>query len=304
LLVDSGRPDLTCRIGDPRASYIGKEASIPLTESRPVTMFEANVVIPVAGSTKSSVWTFAEQAVTVIGVHRDGARRLPSGDIGQRGAYLLVGPVRPDGSFDAYAGAAWAQRLGVRVPRQLHDNAWAVQAFAMHRDTPGGLAESHARFLERALYELAMSTPACHVRNGVAPTAGAVTDIETRWLAACLQPFLSVLDLAGYRLGPDGARTKPEAVSIADLLGAGLVTAGERLVPGWTPAGVPPAIVTAEGNLRWRGRDFSGHSPSVPARLARGGRHTNGWDYWRVRRASKPIRLDVLRQQYRATRAA
>ncbi len=67
------------------------------------------------------------------------------------------------------------------------------------------------------------------------------------------------------------------SVSIADLVKAGLLRSGERLV---FRKGDQHAEVTGSGTIRYQGKDYT--SPSTAAKAAAGGTSTNGWIAWSV----------------------
>ena len=263
-------------------------------------MYEATIQLPAAGSDKPAQWAIDEYALTVVHFQRTGARRLRAGWKTHLGAYLLLGPLDPDGEFDAYAGSAYAAGLGSRVPAQMGQRPWATHGFAVRRDTHRGFTSGQALFLEALLFDIGNATRPCRLANAARPAQFTVSPAERRWLRQCLDPVLAIIATHGYPL--DASATTAQragACGIPELLIAGLVSPGETLYPRWKPDGVPQAVITRDGDITWQGRDFDGHKPSVPARLARGMRRTNGWDYWVVQRDGRRVPLEDLRQQYR-----
>ncbi len=67
------------------------------------------------------------------------------------------------------------------------------------------------------------------------------------------------------------------SVAISDLVKAGLLRPGQRLV--FRKNG-PGAEVTATGAIKFGGTEYS--SPSTAAKAAAGGTSTNGWVAWSV----------------------
>lgn len=84
------------------------------------------------------------------------------------------------------------------------------------------------------------------------------------------------------------------AVTVAQLLEAGLLRAGQKLrLRG--PAEVQ-AVVTPSGGIEQGGKEY--RSPSMAARAAKDGTSTNGWAAWQVEDNGRWIDLGDLRQQW------
>jgi len=66
-------------------------------------------------------------------------------------------------------------------------------------------------------------------------------------------------------------------VSVSDLVKAGLLRSGQRLV---FRKGDLHAEVTTSGTIRYAGKEYA--SPSSAAKAAAGGTSTNGWVSWSV----------------------
>ncbi|MEH0110759.1 hypothetical protein V6N00_13695 [Tersicoccus sp. MR15.9] len=87
------------------------------------------------------------------------------------------------------------------------------------------------------------------------------------------------------------------STTIADLIAAGLVRPGERLVfmrTGYAGS----ASVNADGTVNYDGVAYK--TPSAAGKALREGAETNGWYNWAVIRGDSRVRLTELRKQYEA----
>lgn len=263
-------------------------------------MFEARVQLPTSGSDKTAIWTIDEFAIEIAHIAAPAARRLPRDWRTSLGAYVLLGTVNPDGSYRAYVGSAFSASIGSRLPGQITSRPWVKQAFAIRRTTTTGFTAAHAVYLERTLFEMTTHTDSCRLTNANTPQRMPVTVAERRWLRAALDPLSAMLATHGFSLNTHHARGDLDgSVTVADLVTAGLLVPGDRLFPRWKPAGISPAVVTRQGDLLWQGHTYSGTQPSAPARLSRGGRKTNGWQYYVLHRGDQRTPLEDLRTRYR-----
>jgi modification methylase len=85
-------------------------------------------------------------------------------------------------------------------------------------------------------------------------------------------------------------------VAFGEVLASGKVRAGERLV---SPCGRHEAVVRADGSLALGALTGSIHQ--VGAR-AQGAPSCNGWTFWHVRKGTKPVPIDVFREDIRRER--
>lgn len=86
------------------------------------------------------------------------------------------------------------------------------------------------------------------------------------------------------------------AVSVAQLIEAGLLRAGQQLrLRG--PEGAT-ARVTASGTVEIEG--VAHRSPSAAARAAKGGTSTNGWIAWQVEDGGRWTTLAEIRERLKA----
>lgn len=263
-------------------------------------MFETRVQLPEPRSNATTIWSVDEHATEIADVPVHAVTTLPKQWRSARGTYILLGGIQPDGTFDAYIGSAFAAGIGSRLPSQVTSRDWVQHAVAIRRTTTGGFSPAQAVFLERTLLAIASSQPTCRPTNAAEPARMPVTAVERRWLRTLLDPMLAVLATHGYHFHASTASDASDGiVTLADLLHAGLLSPGDLLYPRWKPDGISPAVVTRHGDIRWQGRLFDGAMPSVPARLCRGGRKTNGWQYYVIHRGDERIPLEDLRSLYR-----
>lgn len=225
------------------------------------------------------------------------------------GVYLLLDPVQADGAFGVYVGKAPA---GMRARLQQHERkkAWS-RALLIRRATLHGLTSAHAGWLEGDLHELFTAAERANVHNTQTPGDDTVPSYDLRTLESFRDPIVRVLRLLGYETesvdtdsaagaAPRRRKSRYHGISVADLIGAGIVDGGARLVSvnGSWPAS---AEVNADGTIAYNDQTYP--SPSAAASAVKGGA-ANGWDFWAVESAGKSTRLSSLRERYRKQREA
>lgn len=216
------------------------------------------------------------------------------------GAYVLLDAPAPDGSYGVYVGKAPA---GIRSRLLDHERKryWA-RALLIRRDVSTGLSSAQAGWLEGDLYELFDSADRAHLHNSVKPGDDTVPSYELRILETFRDPINRVLRLLGYDtsteddsqlIGPSGRRrtARFHGITLQQLLGAGLIAPGERLIStnGSWPAS---AVITEDAHIEYNGRRFD--TPSGAAMAVKDG-PANGWDFWAVERSGGSERLSTLR---------
>ncbi len=124
--------------------------------------------------------------------------------------------------------------------------------------------------------------------NGNRPGDETLPSFERATLEACVLPVSRVLRLLGYDPATaDDAFTTPivrtrssrfHGISMADLIGAGLLAAGTRLVSVNTvwPAS---AVVAVSGAIEMEGKGYP--TPSAAAAAVKGTGQVNGWGFCR-----------------------
>jgi hypothetical protein len=84
------------------------------------------------------------------------------------------------------------------------------------------------------------------------------------------------------------------SVSLTDLIHAGLLRPGQRLV--FRKADGPGAEITSLGTIRYQGKEYP--SLSTAAKAASGGTSTNGWLAWCVKDGDSLTSLAKLRDRH------
>ncbi len=83
-------------------------------------------------------------------------------------------------------------------------------------------------------------------------------------------------------------------VTVADLMRAGLLHAGDVLVPTWSSLAGIRAIVRQDGAITLN--DVHYNSPSAAGSAVRNGKSTNGWSFWKLE-GGNGVTLDDLRSR-------
>lgn len=225
------------------------------------------------------------------------------------GVYLLLDLVQADGSFGAYVGKSPA---GMRSRLQQHERekSWN-RALLIRRATLHGLTSAHAGWLEGDLHELLRASERAVLGNSLTPGDDTVPSYDLRTLESFRDPIVRVLRLLGYEtesVDPSSASggtqqrrsSKYSGIQVADLIGADLLRAGDRLISvnsSW-PAS---ASVNSDGTISYNSTPHL--TPSAAAAAVKGGA-ANGWDFWAVEGSAKSVRLSSLRDQYFEQRGA
>ncbi len=242
------------------------------------------------------------------------------------GVYMLLGTIGEDGGYNVYVGKSPAG-LRTRIMEHVRGKQW-VRALMVRRVVLYGLTSSQAGWLEGDLYDLFSTAQRARVDNQQRPRDDSVPPYELRMLRSLRDPVVRVLRMLGYetesapeiiepvlplvsavgsvdpvaaavRAVPAAAsRRSPRTafnVSIADLLTAGMLRAGERLV-STSNAWPATATVNADATITWEDRIFPSASGAASAVCE--GTPVNGWDFWAVESAGEATRLSTLRRRY------
>lgn len=225
------------------------------------------------------------------------------------GAYVLLDAPQPDGAFGVYVGKAPA---GVKSRLMSHERQrdWA-RALLIQRENYTNLSSAQAGWLEGDLYDLFDASHRARLHNSNKPGDDTVPTYELRILESFRDPITRVLRLLGYDTSTEeevhvekSSRRKKtytsHGVKFGDLLDAGLIAAGERLISvnGSWPAS---AVVLAGGMVGYDGKQFA--TPSAAAVAVKGGA-ANGWDFWAVERPDGSERLSAIRKQFQDQQAS
>jgi len=196
----------------------------------------------------------------------------------------------------------------VRLPDRLRQHRrqppiewW--RAVAVVRDTSNGFNSAEIGYLEGRLAAELRARPGIALRAGKIDIDETLPDHLLISLDALIPAILAGLRIAGAPLYTDeasgptarGRRGRPRRIegTVADLLAAGLLAAGARLV--LTRAGKSvTAVVSASGSLLVDGVAYD--SPSMAGKTALGRKTINGWTAWHLEERPD-ISLGELRAQ-------
>ncbi len=244
---------------------------------------------------------FPIHALQVAYVDRQHATNLPT-RWQTPGVYLLLGRADEQGVTPTYVGKSVDLRGRLLMHRSKPKIAW-MRAMAVRRDTTDGFNSAEVGYLEgRVAAELdELPAIALHLEK---------KDLDTtlaRHLLPVLDAFvptiLAAARLAGLDLAtveePDDVGSRERKArqtfegSVADLLAAGLLSAGGKLTcrRGGREA---TAQVTTLGELVVAGKSYS--SPSTAAARGLGVPSANGWIAWRLE-GGEGLSLAELRAQ-------
>lgn len=254
-------------------------------------------------------------ALRMAVVDRDGAQALAADPWDAPGVYLLLDRPDTDGTWGCYAGKATSLR--VRLRQHLGSKDHWRRALLVQRDTTFGFNSAQIGWLEGRLYDLLDAAEQARLHNGNRPSDETLPPHERLVLEAAVAPVRRVLRLIGHdpaspddtagsvllrAAAPSGAhppapRTRSSrfaGITLADLLRAGLVQAGDRFVS-------TNAVWPADGVLQPDGAllvDGTRHpTPSAAAYAVKNG-NANGWEFWALEQPQGRVSLATLRARY------
>ena len=222
------------------------------------------------------------------------------------GAYLLLDRPEPDGSWSAYVGKAPAG-LKSRMPAHLRNRDQWCRVLLLQRDTTHGFNSAHAAWLEGRLHDLISASALGSLSNQQRPGDDTLAPYDRLMLETTIDPISRVLRMIGYETAPPDDETTPPprgrraparyATTLADLLAAGLLSPGTRLVSTYASAAAD-ATVNEDGSITWDGMTYA--SPSAAGGAVRDGRATNGWSFWAIETPTGKVTLATLRTRHAA----
>lgn len=231
-------------------------------------------------------------------VERSGAHLLTE-EWDAAGVYVLLDRHVEDGSWRAYAGKA-PGGVRARLRDHLRSKDHWYRAVLIRRDTTFGFNSAQIGWLEGRLYDLFDVAEDARLHNAHRPNDETLPPYDRTMLELALLPVKRVLRLIGH--DPTTADDEPPpgraptskrfyGVKLSDLVAAGLLAAGDRLVStnGAWPA---TATISTAGTIVCNGKDHS--SPSTAAAAAKGGA-ANGWEFWALESPAGQVPLSVLR---------
>ena len=225
------------------------------------------------------------------------------------GVYVLLGAVGASGKTTIYVGKAVDVRGRLLNHRRNPKLEW-WRAMVVVRDTTHGFNSAQIGYLEGRLAQELRVRPSVDVREGQTTFDATIPTVERVPLDAFVDTTLEALRITGLDLRSEadegsaneettadergGSNRQTVAGTVADLLSAGLLSAGTQLVAkraGKTGA----AEVTGSGALLVDGVSYG--SPSKAAQKALEVQAANGWKSWTT---TAGISLAALRDQLNA----
>ena len=217
------------------------------------------------------------------------------------GNYILLDPIREDGTWGCYIGKAPS---GIKTRLSDHNRnkeSWN-RVLLIRRDTTYGFQSGHAAWLEGRLYDLLTASENGIPNNRNRPVDDTLPPFDRLMLETTVDPISRVLRLIGYDPAPPGDEPVPvlrkshthHGTTVKELVGAGQLTPGTRLVSNM-PMYPAEAVVNADGTITWDGTTYL--SPSAAGAAVKGGKATNGWSFWAVETDNGNDTLATLRSR-------
>lgn len=202
------------------------------------------------------------------------------------GVYLLLGPVAPDGTYEAYVGKAALQGLRSRLkgPDHKKKQHW-TRALLVAHNAAEAFNSAEVGWLEGRIWDLLKNAPAATLINQPQPKDNTLHASERVFLEACVGPVAGLLRVLGA--SPDTLDQLPAKLTkkrrrydetVADLIDAKLLTVGGGLHPVEAKF-TTVATVLADGSLEVSGTTYKAVSDAATVVA---GSNRNGWDFWGV----------------------
>ena len=247
----------------------------------------------------------------MVVVDRDAAMQLDE-TWDSVGIYALLGDIDENGHYNVYAGKSPAG-LRTRIKQHVAEKRFWWRALLIKRQAHFGFRSDQASWMEGDLWDLFTTAEKAQVINNQTPGDKTLPFYDINLLRKLREPIVRTLRMLGYETesapemveeigatpqrnqqAPARVRTAYN-VSVADLLRAGFLTSGDRLIStshSW-PA---HATVNEDGTVSWDGQVFK--SLSVAGQAVRDGSSTNGWDFWAVESSNTVTPMSTLRRRY------
>ena len=246
---------------------------------------------------------FVEHAIRAAYVNRVHLKALPE-TWNETGVYVLL---TDDGTGRIYVGKAVNLRKRLQEHARREKLPW-TRAIAMKRDTTHGFNSAEIGYLEGRLAAEAEAVAGLKVVKGKSDSDTTLPPHMMLSLDALITSMLAAIRLAGIDISKDEEDAEPvdDAAkntrspksipgTVADLVSAGLLAAGEKLE-------LEQGAVRAQGSVTTDGTivvsNVAYSSPSRAAAKALGLQSSNGWTTWHVGSLSGPT-LDSLRRHWR-----
>ncbi len=249
---------------------------------------------------------FQLHALRAALVDRDRLSQL-SKDWEKPGVYILMGRL-DSGTTEIYVGKAHGKK-GVRsrlfIQRSKPRLATWWRALAVLRGTTDGFNSAEVGYLEGRLASELGALPNLKVIEGKKDIDLTLPEHTLAELDALVPTILSALRVAGLDLQEDAETTKEKKLqssqriegSVAELLSAGLLAAGTKLI--FSRKGKSArATITSSGGMVVDGIEYQ--TPSSAAKAAHGVKTVNGWTAWKLDDSNGKSLAD-LRDQLKST---
>jgi hypothetical protein len=272
-----------------------------------VSLLTAGVQIP-SGVDAPLRFDFDLHALRIAMVSREGVRKLDAESWDQPGVYVLLGGVAHGAPLELRVGQAVQLRSRLLQHVRQPPLAW-WRAVAVIRDTHAGFNSAEIGYLEGRLASELRERPGVVVVEGKRDHDTTLPTYARTSLDAFVETILEALKVAGLTVASpaDEGSSEEETVgpsparipgTVADLLAAGLLSAGDRLEAARTGRATGEtkrleAEVLATGNLLMDGVSY--RSPSQAAIKGFEVAAANGWTTWRV--AGRQTTLAELRSR-------
>ena len=243
----------------------------------------------------------SKDALRIAFVHRDFVGRLAD-KWDTTGVYLLLDPVAQDGSWGVYVGKA--SNLRTRIKQHLKEKVTWNRAVLVISDRTERFHSAETGWQEGNVHNLLAHSYYGQPSNKVNPSDDSIAVWDQPRLWGVVEGVVHTLRLLGYETAEESeladavkvprARHNISSTTMGDLLRAGLLHSGERLVSlnGQWPA---TAAVEGDGQINYTNQFYT--SPSAAASAVREGGAANGWTFWGVTRDGQTVPLAVLRAE-------
>ena len=265
------------------------------------------VTVLVPDTVTAPIEVYEQSAALRMAIIERGGVGALGADWDRPGLYVLLDRHDTDGLWASYVGKAPAGIRARLLQHASNKEHWS-RAVLIQRDTTHGFNSAQVAWLEGRVYDLLSAAQDAVLHNKNRPGDETLPAFERTALEASIEPIVRVLRLVGYdTAAPEdkivtGATAKAptyHGVTIQELLAAGLLTPGDLLTStnGAWPA---QAHIDDTGNVVYQGTVHL--SPSAAGGAVKGGKSTNGWDFWAIQAPTGLVRLSTLRARYLKTK--
>lgn len=247
-------------------------------------MTPASAQVP-ANPSAPVIVNFVAHALRVALVARPNLRKLPSKDWDAPGVYILLGRLDGDPT-QVYVGKATSLRRRLAQHHHRPRLDW-WRAVLITRDTRDGFNSAEVGYLEGRLRRQLGALPAVSTVAGQQDTDETLPSHMLSDLDAFIPTILAALRIAGLDTAlPDpekgdskGPKRASYSTTIADLVSAGLLRPGEKLLFDGRSRHAE-ATINSNGEIVLDGVSYE--SPSAAGKAVLDGRAVNGWKAWTV----------------------